>query len=80
MLPAIILVGVGSTRRVWIPILTFLLWPIWLLAWAVWLPLWIFRIPAQKALRAGLTLGACLSGTRFDIESADGGRIHVRMI
>ena len=80
MLPAIILVGFGKSRRFWIPFLTFLVWPLWLLGWAFWLLLWFLRIPAHKALRAGLLLGAYLSGTRMDIESADGGRIHVRMI
>jgi hypothetical protein len=80
MLPALVLVGIGHDRRFWIPFPAFLLWPIWSLGWVVWVAFKVLSLPWEKPLRAALLLGAHLSGIRVDIQSNDGGRIHVRMI
>ncbi|MDH3214988.1 MAG: hypothetical protein OEN01_01700 [Candidatus Krumholzibacteria bacterium] len=80
MLPAMLLVGLGDRRRFWLPLPTLLLWPIWLLGWVVWLVLWMLRIPWRRPLRAALEVGHCLSGFRVDVNTAAGGRIHLRMI
>jgi hypothetical protein len=80
MLPALVLVGIGHRHRFWIPMPAILLWPIWLVGWIVWLPLKIAGTQWEKTLRAALELGLHMSGTRIDIDSSDGGRIHVRMI
>ncbi len=80
MLPALVLVGTGGRRRFWIPIPAFVLWPLWLLGWLVWSVFRICRFPWAAMLREALLLGTHLSGVRLDIDSADGTRIHIRMI
>lgn len=79
MLPALILVGIGENRRVWIPLPAVLLWPFWLLGWVAWLVFWFFKISWEGPLRLGLVLAAHMSGVRVDIESTEGERIHVRL-
>jgi hypothetical protein len=81
MLPALLLVGIGHHRRVWLPFPVFLVWPFWLLGWVVWAVFRGLRVPYEKSLKMALVMGAQLSGLRVDLESGtDGGRIHVRMI
>jgi hypothetical protein len=80
MLPALLLVGVGHRRRVWIPLPVFLLWPLWLLGWAVWSVFKAFGIPWERPLRVALLLGIHMSGVRLDIDSHDATRIRLRMI
>lgn len=80
MLPALLLVGAGRRRRFWIPMPAFLLWPLWLVGWLVWLLFRIFGIRWEKPLRVALELGLHMSGTRLDVESTDGNRIHVKLI
>ena len=80
MLPALIIIGFGARRRLWLPLPTILLWPLWLIGWAVWFVLAVLRVPWQKPVRMALVLGAHLSGLRVDASSADGQRIFVRMI
>jgi hypothetical protein len=80
MVPALLLVGVGQSRRVWIPLPVFLLWPFWLLGWMVWTVFRLFAIPWEKPLRFALLLGMHMSGVRVDIDTNDGTNIHVRMI
>jgi len=80
MLPALLLVRVGGCRRIWIPVPLLLLWPFWLLGWAAWVALWILRHPWARVLREALIIGACLSGVKVDVDSADGDHVHLRMI
>jgi hypothetical protein len=80
MLPALVLVGFGRRRRIWLPMPAFLLWPFWLLGWLVWLVFRIFQLPWAQTLRQALLLGAHLSGVQLGIDSADGNRIYIRMI
>jgi hypothetical protein len=80
MLPALVVIGIGARRRLWLPLPTILLWPLWLIGWAVWLVLAGLRVPWQKTLRIALVLGAHLSGLRVDVSSVDGKSIYVRMI
>jgi hypothetical protein len=80
MLPALVLVGIGHRRRFWLPLPAFLLWPLWLAGWVVWLPLKVFGAQWAKTVRVALQVGLHLSGTRIDIDTSDGGHIHVRMI
>jgi len=80
MLPGLVLVGIGRRRRLWLPLPTFLLWPLWLVGWLVWLVLAAVRAPWHKAVHQGLVLGYHLSGLRVDVNSARGHRIYVRMI
>ena len=80
MLPALLLVGVGRHRRIWIPLPVFVFWPLWLAGWVIWFLLWFFRIPWQRLLRIALFAGAYLSGTSVDVETANGENVHVRLI
>ena len=80
MLPALMIISFGTRRRLWIPLPTILLWPLWLIGWAVWLVLAGLRVPWQKPLRMALVLGAHLSGLRVDVSSVDGQSIYLRMI
>ena len=80
MLPALVLVGIGHSRRFWIPLPAFLLWPFWLLGWAVWTVFKILGFPCEKPLHTALMIGVHLSGVRVDIDSADGSQIHIWMI
>lgn len=80
MLPALVLVGIGGRRRLWIPLPIVLLWPFWLLGCAVWLAFWLLRISWEQPLRLALVLATRLSGITVNIDSAKGDRIHVRMI
>jgi len=80
MLPAVLLVGAGSRRRIWIPMPVILLWPFWLVGWAVWAPARLLRLERADALRAALILLAQLSGLRVDVDTADGTRIHFRFV
>lgn len=79
-MPALLLVGVGHRRRVWIPLPVLLLWPIWPLGWAVWGALRVFGIQWERPLRMALVMGLHLSGVEVDIDSADGARVHLRFI
>lgn len=78
MLPALILVRTGRGRRLWIPLPTILLWPIWVLAWVVWAFSLALRLTWEKPLRMVLLLCLHLSGIRIDIQSNDGPHFHVR--
>jgi hypothetical protein len=80
MLPSLFLVGVGRSRRFWIPLPVFLLWPFWLLGWVVWTVFKIANFPWEKPLRTALVIGFHLSGVRVDIDSADGDHIHLWMV
>jgi hypothetical protein len=80
MLPAVLLVGVGSRRRIWIPVPVILLWPFWLLGWVVWAPARLLRPAWAHALRCGLILVARLSGLELDVDTTDGTRIHLRFV
>jgi hypothetical protein len=80
MLPALLLLGIGGHRRIWIPLPALLLWPFWLLGGVVWLAFWMLKIPWEKPLRLALVLTLHMSGTKVDIESTGGNRINVRMI
>jgi hypothetical protein len=80
MLPAVLLVGAGPRRRIWIPVPVILLWPIWLLAWVVWAPARLASAEWADRLRAFLILLAQLSGTHVDVDAADGTRIRLRFV
>ena len=80
MLPSLLLVGVGSRTRVWIPLPTILLWPFWLLGWVVWAPAWLLRLERAQTLRMGLIFLAQLSGVRIDVDTSDGTHIHLRFV
>jgi hypothetical protein len=80
MLPALLLVGIGGRRRVWIPLPIILLWPFWLIGWVVWLVSATFRAPWTGSFHVALLVMAHLSSLCVDIDAADGERIHVRMI
>jgi hypothetical protein len=80
MLPALLMVGFGRTRRFWIPLPFFLLWPIWLLGWAVWGFSKIVGFAWEKSLRTALMVGAHLSGARVEIDTTDGNHIHFWMV
>jgi hypothetical protein len=80
MLPAFLLVGVGTRRRVWLPIPVFILWPFWLLGWPVWLAFRIVGFRWAEPLKLALVVGAHLSGTRVDIDASDGEQVHIRMV
>ena len=80
MLPSLLLVGVGHARRFWIPLPVFLLWPLWLLGWVVWALFRLAGVPWEKSLKMALVLALHLSGARIDIDSADGNRVHLRMV
>jgi hypothetical protein len=80
MLPALMMIGCGKSKRVWIPLPLFLLWPFWLLGWGVWLVLWFFRADVERALRVALTAGLHLKGTQVDVDAADGTQVHIRLV
>jgi hypothetical protein len=80
MLPAVLLVGAGRRRRIWIPVPVILLWPFWLLGWVVWAPARLLRLDWAHALRAGLVFLAQLSGLELDVETKDGTRIRLRFV
>ena len=80
MLPAVLLVGAGTRRRIWIPVPVILLWPIWLLAWMVWAPARLTGARWADALRGALILLAQLSGTVLDIDARDGTHIRLRFV
>jgi hypothetical protein len=80
MPPALLLVGIGRHRRLWIPLPVLLLWPFWLLGWAVWGLFKAVGISWERPLQAALMAGAHLSGVRVDIDSSNGAHVHVRMI
>jgi hypothetical protein len=79
MLPGLVLIGFGRRRRLWPPLPTILLWPLWLAGWLVWLLLAAVDASWHRPLRQALTLGYHLSGLRVDVTPADGERIYVRM-
>lgn len=80
MLPTLLLVGVGTRRRTWLPLPAFLLWPFWLLGWVPWLVLKAARVSLAEPWRMALMLGVSLSGLRLDVDSVDGTSIHIRLI
>jgi hypothetical protein len=80
MLPALLLIGVGENRRVWIPLPIVIFWPFWFLGWGAWLVLRIVGARWAQPLKVALQLAASLSGLRVDVEKADGKRIRIRMI
>jgi hypothetical protein len=80
MLPALLLVGFGARRRLWLPLPVVLLWPLWFAGWVAWLVLAAVGVSWERPLRLALTVGAHLAGTRVDIQSAKGERIYLRMI
>lgn len=80
MLPALLLVGAGSRRRIWIPLPVILLWPFWLLGWVVWAPARLLGLERAHSLRAALVLMAGLSGLSLDVDTADGARVHLRFV
>ena len=80
MLPALLVMGIGKRRRVWIPLPAFLLWPFWLLGWLVWIVFRIFQFPWANTLYQALLLGTHLSGIRVEVDTANGERIHIRTI
>ena len=80
MLPAVVLVGVGRRRRIWLPAPVILLWPLWLAGWLVWAPARLVRPDSAHALRGVLILLAQLSGLRLEVDTTDGTRIHLRFV
>jgi len=80
MLPVLLLLGIRTRRRIWLPLPTILIWPLWLLGWPLWFVLWILRTPWERPLRTALVLPMHLSGLRVDVETADGEHIHLRVI
>ena len=80
MLPTLLLLGVGSGRRFWLPLPTFILWPFWLLGWVPWLFLKIAGTSWALRWRTALMLGLALSGLRIDVDAADGTRVHIKLI
>jgi hypothetical protein len=80
MLPTLVLVGIGRSRCIWIPIPAILLWPFWALGWVVWVVFRVLRVSWEMPLRTALLLSLHLSGFKVDIHSNDGGRTYVRMI
>lgn len=80
MFPAIVLVGIGDARMIWLPLPTFLLWPLWLLGWVAWALMRVLRLAGHRRLWLALSLSGRMSGLRLDIRSRQGQRIRVRMI
>jgi hypothetical protein len=80
MLPALVILGIGRRRRLWIPLPAFLLWPFWVLGWLVWVVFKLMRLRWEKPLWTVLLMGAQLSGFRLDLQTKDARHIHVRMI
>lgn len=80
MLPTLLLLGIGTRRRFWLPLPAFLLWPLWLLGWPLWFVLWMLRIPWAQPLHMALLLLMHLSGIRVDVDTANGEHIHLRTI
>jgi hypothetical protein len=80
MLPAVLLIGAGPRRGIWIPVPVLLLWPVWLLGWFVWVPARLSRAEWADALRATLILLAQLSGTVLDVDTTDGTCIRIRFV
>jgi len=80
MLPSLMLLQLGGRHRFWLPLPAVLLWPLWLIGWLFWSVLWICRSPWARSLRSALLVPAHLSGLRVDVDSADGQRIHLRVI
>jgi hypothetical protein len=80
MLPAVLLVGAGPRRRLWIPVPVILLWPFWLLAWVAWAPARLARAEWAERLRAVLILLAQLSGTVVDVKAKDGSHVRLRFV
>ena len=78
MLPAILLVGAGNPRRVWIPLPLVLLWPFWFLGWVVWLPVAITGVRWARPLRLALLAMTHLSGIRVDIDTKTGEHVHLK--
>lgn len=80
MLPAFTLVGVGTRRRLWIPLPVLLLWPLWPVGWLAWLALWALRNDKRERWRLFLNGAAHLSGLRLHLETRSGQRIEVRVV
>lgn len=80
MPPSLLLVDVGSRRRIWIPLPLILLWPFWLLGWLAWLPARLLRLESARVLRTGLVLLAQIPGLELDVHTTDGTRIHLRFV
>jgi len=80
MLPTLLLVGIGSRRRFWLPLPTVLLWPFWLLGWVPWALLRITGTPWAARWRMAMMLGWSLSGLRVDVDAADGTRVHIKLV
>ena len=80
MIPAVVLIGVGTTRRIWIPLPVFLLWPFWALAWMLWAPIRWLQIPGHRRLWLALALSGRMSGLSLDVQSSSGQRVQIRMI
>ena len=80
MLPAFLLLGVGKMRRPWIPIPLVFFWPFWLLGWVVWLVFGFIGFKWVDKLGLALVLGLRLSGTRVDVDTADGEHVHIRLV
>ena len=79
MLPGLVLIGLGSRHRVWIPIPLILFWPFWLVGWVLWVLVAALGASWHRPLREALVMGYHLSGFKMDIKSADGQGIYVRM-
>lgn len=86
MWPAILVFGIGRERRLPVPLPLFLIWPAVGAGWAV---IGVSKLVAPGASRRPGAIGTLntslrlfnqLRGTRVDIDSADGTRVHVRLI
>jgi len=80
MMPAVILVGLGQIRTIWLPLPVFLLWPLWLLGWVFWALMRFLHLPGHRRLWLALSLSGRMSGSSLDIRSREGQRIQIRMI
>jgi hypothetical protein len=80
MIPSLLMIGFGRSRRVWLPLPFFLIWPFWLIGWLAWMIIGlVHRVTAAKIALFQILLWH-LSGLRVDIEDKDESQIHIRFI
>ena len=83
--PALLIVGVGGRRCVFIPVPLFLVWPLYLLAYVVFGVAWLLTPRSARpagliAAVTALNVGRHLSGLRVDVRSARDENIYLRFI